>query len=76
MALSFDGTTGISATGNLSIGGTTTLAGLATALTAANGTSTTQIATTGISVTNSTTGVSGTNANLPPYYALAYIMKS
>jgi len=32
--------------------------------------------TTGISVTNSTTGVSGTNANLPPYYALAYIMKT
>ena len=26
--------------------------------------------------TNSTTGVSGTNANLPPYYALAYIMKA
>lgn len=38
--------------------------------------------TTGISVSTSTsttvnsTGVSGTNANLPPYYALAYIMKS
>lgn len=32
--------------------------------------------TTGISVTNSTTGSSGTNANLPPYYALAYIMKA
>lgn len=31
---------------------------------------------TGISVSNSTTGSSGTNANLPPYYALAYIMKS
>jgi hypothetical protein len=31
---------------------------------------------TGISVSNSTTGVSGTNANLPPYFALAYIMKS
>lgn len=26
--------------------------------------------------TNSTTGSSGTNANLPPYYALAFIMKS
>jgi hypothetical protein len=26
--------------------------------------------------TNASTGVSGTNANLPPYYALAYIMKS
>jgi hypothetical protein len=34
-------------------------------------------ATTGITVatTNASTGVSGTNANLPPYYALAYIMK-
>lgn len=31
---------------------------------------------TGISVSNSTTGSSGTNANLPPYYALAYIMKA
>jgi hypothetical protein len=32
--------------------------------------------TTGISVTNASAGVSGTNANLPPYYALAYIMKA
>jgi hypothetical protein len=34
--------------------------------------------TTGITVatTNSTEGSSGTNANLPPYYALAYIMKA
>ena len=31
-------------------------------------------ATTGISINS--TGSSGTNANLPPYYALAYIMKS
>jgi hypothetical protein len=31
---------------------------------------------TGISVSNSTTGTSGTNANMPPYYALAYIQKS
>jgi hypothetical protein len=31
---------------------------------------------TGISVSNSTVGSSGTNANLPPYYALCYIMKS
>jgi len=40
----------------------------------------TTTSTTGISVatttTNNSTGVSGTNANLPPYYALAYIMKS
>lgn len=34
--------------------------------------------TTGITVatTNATAGTSGTNANLPPYYALAYIMKT
>ena len=32
-------------------------------------------ATTGITVSIGTTGTSGTNANLPPYYALAYIMK-
>jgi len=32
--------------------------------------------TTGITVTNASTGSSGTNANLPPYYALAYVMKS
>jgi hypothetical protein len=42
----------------------------------------TSMATTGSAVTNITvattnasTGSSGTNANLPPYYALAYIMK-
>jgi hypothetical protein len=34
----------------------------------------TNSATTGISINS--TGSSGTNANLPPYYALAYIMKS
>jgi microcystin-dependent protein len=37
---------------------------------------TTSSATTGISVSNSTTGSSGTNANLVPYFALAFIMKS
>ena len=36
----------------------------------------TDSATTGISVGISTTGSSGTNANLPPYYALCYIMKA
>jgi hypothetical protein len=41
-----------------------------------NGGSTTGSATTGITVSNSTTGSSGTNANLPPYYALCYIMKA
>ena len=33
-------------------------------------------AVTGITVSNSTTGSSGTNANLSPYYALAFIMKT
>ena len=40
----------------------------------------TDISTTGITVatstTNQSTGTSGTNANMPPYYALAFIMKS
>jgi len=44
--------------------------------TTAGGTPTTSTATTGITVANSTTGSSGTNANLPPYYALCYIMKA
>lgn len=43
-------------------------------------TSQTGTATTGITVgtttTNATAGVSGTGQNLPPYYALAYIMKA
>jgi hypothetical protein len=43
-----------------------------------NATYATNSAFTGITVatTNASTGSSGTNANLPPYYALAYIMKS
>jgi hypothetical protein len=44
------------------------------------GSSETGTKTTGITVATTTTiaaaGVSGTNANLPPYYALAYIMKA
>ena len=36
----------------------------------------TDSAVTGISVANANTGSSGVNANLPPYYALAYIMKT
>jgi microcystin-dependent protein len=35
-----------------------------------------QTATTGISVSNSTTGVSGTNANLPPYLGINFIIKT
>jgi hypothetical protein len=43
-----------------------------------NGSTNTSTNVTGITVatTNALTGSSGTNANLPPYYALAYIMKS
>jgi len=33
-------------------------------------------AVTGITVANATAGVSGSGANMPPYYALAFIMKS
>lgn len=40
------------------------------------GTANTGSVTTGISVTNATTGVTGVNANLPPYYGLCYIMKA
>ena len=42
------------------------------------GSTTTGTSTTGITVatTNATTGTSGTNQNLPPYYALAYIQKA
>jgi hypothetical protein len=42
------------------------------------GTNTTTSVTTGITVatTNTAAGTSGTNANLPPYYALCYIMKT
>jgi microcystin-dependent protein len=36
---------------------------------------TTSTSTTGISVTNSTEGVSGTGANLPPYLAINFIIK-
>lgn len=40
------------------------------------GTGTTGSKTTGISVSNGTTGTSGTNANLPPYLALYFIIKT
>ena len=45
------------------------------ASTASTGTKTTGI-TVATTTSNTTEGVSGTNANLPPYYALAYVMKS
>lgn len=40
-----------------------------------NTTAQTGSSTTGITVANSTEGSSATDANLPPYYALCYIMK-
>lgn len=36
----------------------------------------TNTATTGISVTNASAGVSGTNANLPPYLGIFFIIKT
>lgn len=39
-------------------------------------TQTTNSAVTGISVANNSTGVTGVNANMPPYYALCYIIKT
>lgn len=39
------------------------------------GSNTTGTASTGISVSNSTTGSSGTNANLPPYLGINFIIK-
>jgi hypothetical protein len=48
---------------------------LATGARGSNWRTDTESATTGITVANSTEGSSGTNANLPPYYALAFIMK-
>jgi hypothetical protein len=42
----------------------------------ASSSKTTSASSTGITVSNASTGTSGTNANIPPYYALAYIMKT
>jgi microcystin-dependent protein len=56
-----------------SSGSGTLLNAAASGLTGAS-TSTTATATTGITL--ATAGTSGTNANLPPYYALAFIMKT
>ena len=48
-------------------------AGYAKALNGSTGTATTGIT---VATTNATTGEDGTNKNLPPYYALCYIMKA
>ena len=55
-----------------------TAASNATGQTAKSGSTFLTTATTGVTVatSNSTEGSSATDANLPPYYALAYIMKS
>jgi len=58
------------------VNGANTAGPLAAASTSADTRNLTSTIATGVTVANSTTGSSGTNANLPPYYALAYIMKS
>ena len=55
---------------------TDNLSGGSNPVKAVSGAVNTGTSVTGISVTNASTGVSGTNANLPPYYALAYIQKA
>jgi hypothetical protein len=47
-----------------------------TIITGRNNVVTSSVATTGITVTNSATGGGGSHENRPPYFALAYIMKS
>jgi len=60
--------------GTQSISGGPSTADLTTA-SANTGTASTGI-TVATSTTNQTAGVSGSNANMPPYYALAFVMKS
>jgi microcystin-dependent protein len=50
--------------------------GLTTSATPINGSSTTGTGFASITTTIASTGTSGTNANLVPYYALAFIMKT
>lgn len=50
--------------------------GATTSATPIFGSSTTGTGTANITTTIASAGVSGTNANLPPYYALCYIMKT
>jgi microcystin-dependent protein len=67
----------VGGTGNASGGGATFLAAFVQGIThtSTSGTSTANVTTT-TTTTNANAGTSGTNANLPPYYALAYIMKT
>ena len=58
--------------GTYNVGGTTGAGGVAADQT----TSSTASSTANITTTVASSGTSGTNANLPPYYALCYIMKT
>jgi len=59
-------------------GGSTNVTSRSATSSAVNDNQETKSKTTGITVatTNASAGTSGTNANLPPYYALCYIMKT
>ena len=57
---------------NYNVGGATGAGGVA----ADSSASTTASGTANITTTVASSGTSGTNANLPPYYALCYIMKT
>jgi hypothetical protein len=57
---------------NYNVGGATGVGGVA----ADSSASTTASGTANITTTVASSGTSGTNANLPPYYALCYIMKT
>lgn len=61
--------------GGSGFGGSFTTANAVTGISVSNAANTTGISAS-TSTTTQTTGQSGTNANLPPYYALAFIMKS
>jgi len=61
---------------NLATYSDTVSGGGITIQTRTNSNNTSATATTGITVANSTEGSSGTDQNLPPYYALAFIMKT
>src|SRR6056300_842326 len=65
-----------STSGGYDVGGWSGPYMVATGARCCSWTSATQDATTGISVTNSTEGSSGTNANLPPYTGIAFIIKT
>ena len=61
---------------NLALYSDTVSGGGAGIQTRTNSNNTTVTAVTGITVANSTEGVSGTNANLPPYLGINFIIKT